>query len=143
MGLPESAPLQDDGFCFACGKDNPHGLGMRVEYGEQKASCRITLPRHFQGWSGIAHGGVVATLLDEIMAHAVIHFVGQAVTASMETRYRKPVPLGSDLLAEGWVDQLNRRVAIAKARVSLAKEDVTLAEGAAKFILRPEGGQGA
>lgn len=138
MGLVEGPPLGDDGYCFACGKDNPHGLGMRVEFAadDLAAFCRLSLKRRFQGWSGIAHGGVVATLLDEIMAHAVIKYVGQAMTTGMETRYRAPVPIGAELEIRGWVAESRSRLAQAKATVTLAATGQVLAEGAAKFILR-------
>lgn len=132
--------LRDDDYCFACGKQNPHGLQMRVQFDEdaQRAFCRIVLPRRFQGWSGMAHGGVTGTLLDEIMAHAVIHFLGQAVTASMETRYRAPVPLGKELLVQGWVKSQNRRLVQAQAELYLAGEEDKgrpLAQATARFML--------
>ena len=88
MSVPAGRKLNDDGYCFACGKNNPAGLAMKVEYTEDEARCRIVLERRFQGWQGIAHGGIVSTLLDEIMAHAVLKFVGSGVTASMEVRYK-------------------------------------------------------
>lgn len=128
--------MADDGFCFACGPHNPHGLGMKVEYRDQDqaAVCRISLAQHFQGWNVMAHGGVVSTLLDEVMAHAVIHFVGQAVTASQENRYRAPTPLGRELVASGWVAERRGRLVQTRARLELAQGGV-LAEAWAKFLL--------
>lgn len=131
-------PLDDDGFCFACGKNNPHGLGMKVEVfpEDQSAVCRIVLPRRYQGWAGIAHGGVVATLLDEIMAHAVVRHVGQGVTTGMETTFRAPVPLHQELLVRGWIAKDRGRMAITEATISLAEGGQTLAQATAKFLLR-------
>jgi acyl-coenzyme A thioesterase PaaI-like protein len=73
--------LSDDKYCFACGPLNPIGLRMEVSYRENKAICRLVLKREFQGWKNIVHGGVVATILDEIMAHAVMHYVGKEIQA--------------------------------------------------------------
>ncbi len=138
MSIWEQADLGDDGYCFACGKNNPHGLGMQVEYGDadQSASCRLSLARRFQGWSGIAHGGVVSTLMDEIMAHAVIRHVGQGLTTDMQTRYKAPVPLDQEITVRGWVAQANRRLATTQAEVRLADDGKLLAEAEARFILR-------
>ncbi|KMY67149.1 hypothetical protein AAU61_14620 [Desulfocarbo indianensis] len=140
MALWDQEPLGDDGYCFACGKNNPHGLQMRVVYEEadKSASCRLSLARRFQGWSGIAHGGVVATLMDEIMAHAVIRHVGQALTTDMQSRYRAPVPLDQELAVRGWVAEINRRLATTQAEVRLAEGGKLLAEAQARFLLRPE-----
>jgi acyl-coenzyme A thioesterase PaaI-like protein len=68
---------------------------MKVDYQDERqaATCRLSLERRFQGWTGIAHGGVVSTMMDEIMAHAVLKHVGQGVTADMQIRYKAPVPL--------------------------------------------------
>lgn len=43
MSILDNGELKDDQYCFACGQHNPHGLGMRVEYPEPEALCRITL----------------------------------------------------------------------------------------------------
>ena len=138
MGIWDQELLNDDGYCFACGKNNPHGLGMRVDYenSDQSAICSINLERRFQGWNGIAHGGVVSTLLDEIMAHAVIRHLGQGMTTDMQTRYRAPVPLGEEIIVKGWVDEANRRLATTKSEIRLAQGDKLLAEAQARFLLR-------
>jgi len=64
--------LRDDRRCFACGPDSEHGLKMTFEYGEGTARSRVVPRREFGGWSDIMHGGIVATLLDEAMAHAAL-----------------------------------------------------------------------
>jgi uncharacterized protein (TIGR00369 family) len=85
--------LKDSGRCFACGKDNPQGLKLEV----RKA------PDHFAGWQGIAHGGIVATILDELLAWACTNAGRNCVTAEMTVRYRKPVKTGSPLKGFGRV----------------------------------------
>lgn len=138
MGVWDQELLNDDGYCFACGKNNPHGLRMRVDYedGDQSATCSLSLGRRFQGWNGIAHGGVVSTLLDEIMAHAVMKHLGQGMTTDMQTRYRAPVPLGQQIRVRGWVDTSNRRLATTKAEIHLTDDGKLLAEAQARFLIR-------
>lgn len=129
--------LSDDGWCFACGKHNPHGLRMKVQFNEedQLAFCQISLAKGFQGWHGIAHGGVVATMMDEVMAHAVIHFKAQAVTGSMESRYRAPVPLDTQLMVTGWVSGGRGRLVQAQATVEILEDAKLLAEAKGSFLL--------
>ena len=135
MSILEGDKLDDDQYCFACGRKNPTGLGMKVDYPDSQAQCRITLEQRFQGWAGIAHGGITATLMDEIMAHAVIRYVGQGVTINANMRYRAPVPLDQELVVRGWVSDTNARRAKAEAQVELAEDGKVLAQAEAVFLL--------
>ena len=105
-----SPQLQDDRRCFACGPENPNGLHMQFEYSEGVASCTVVPGHAFAGWSNIMHGGVVATLLDEAMAHATLTTGERAVTARLEVRFRKAVPTGVPLVVEGRVTGRRGRV---------------------------------
>lgn len=105
-----SAPV-DDGRCFACGPENEIGLRLRFERsGEDGVRALATLRPEFQGWQGIAHGGVALALLDEAMAHAAGAAGHRGVTASMNARFRRPVPLGAPLDVEGRVKWTRRNV---------------------------------
>jgi len=108
--------LIDDHFCFVCGSNNPDGLRIRFEYPE-KGRCRtvFTPPRKFQGWHGILHGGIIATLLDEAFAHAAGGAErnvagGGAVTAEMTVHFKKPVKIGEPAFLEGRVVEDKGRV---------------------------------
>jgi uncharacterized protein (TIGR00369 family) len=100
--------LEDDHFCFACGERNPDGLRLKFTY-PAKGQCRAEFLAHrkYQGWRGILHGGIVATLLDEAIAHAVggpERGAGDyGVTAEMTVRYLKAVPIGQKVFLEGRV----------------------------------------
>ncbi len=134
----EAGQLKDDNGCFACGKDNPYGLKMQVTYTDSQARCSIKLPQQFQGWHDRAHGGVIYTLMDEIMAHAVIHFLGQAVTTSSQTTFRAPVPLNQELRVSGWISKRRSRGCVAEAKLESAHGGRLLAQASANFILAKE-----
>ena len=89
--------------CFACGKDNPHGMHLKFFFdeGHHRAWCRFKLPRKYQGPPGHAHGGIIATILDEAMGKVNKLRSAVALTSSMQVEYLKPVPLGKPLLVEG------------------------------------------
>jgi len=132
--------LADDRRCFACGPDNATGLRMTFEYGDGTATSRVMPSREFGGWSNIMHGGIVATLLDEAMAHAAIAAGERAVTARIEVRFRKAVPTDAPLVVEGKVH--GRRGRVMEIESTLCGEDGTLyAEGKARFLVEPTGAE--
>lgn len=126
----------DDGYCFACGPENPVGMHLQfVENPDGGVMCRTTLRKDFQGWQGIAHGGIALSLLDEAMAHAAAHAGHRGVTASIAARFRKPVPIGREVTILGRVGESRRNVLFLHARV-LDADGTVLLEGEGKFVSR-------
>ena len=92
--------------CFGCGDDNDAGLHLQFFVDEeQRVLCRVYLATRFQGPPGHAHGGIIATLLDEAMSKANRHRNITAMTRHMSIDYRCPVPLETDLVLEGWSEK--------------------------------------
>lgn len=105
-------------MCFICGLENPVGLKMRIYQTEPGViETTYTAPEHFQGYPGVLHGGIVASILDEISGRAHMGDPSQPrfmFTARLEVRYRKNIPVGQLLriigkagkskgkTAEGW-----------------------------------------
>ena len=90
-----------DHNCFACGGENPIGMRLHIVLGDGTASTTWTVGHDYVGWSDKAHGGIIATLLDEVMAWAPSSFDSWAVTAEMSVRYRSPASPGEELTATG------------------------------------------
>lgn len=74
-------------LCFACGEENPRGLHMHFRMESDKAIAEFTIPEYLQGFPGQAHGGVVATMLDEAMGWATY---GRVVWTMPESRAAVP-----------------------------------------------------
>jgi len=90
--------------CFACGTANPVGLKMQFYRLGNAVYSDIQLAQHFEGWENMAHGGIISTILDEIMSWAIICFRKTLfVTRKMELKYVRPVPLNTSLRARGRV----------------------------------------
>ena len=123
----------DDGRCFACGPDNPIGLHLHFAPEADGVVCRAALPAEMQGWKGIAHGGIAMALIDEAMAHAAGYAGHRGVTASVNIRFRKPVPLERELLITGRVASQRRNVVFTEAQVRDA-DGVLLVEADGKFV---------
>ena len=98
--LPNSA----DHNCFGCSPVNASGLQMKFFANRDTVISNITIPDHLCGWSNIAHGGVLTTVLDEIMSWAALHFLKRiTMTRSIRIEFIKPVYIRNLLKAEGRV----------------------------------------
>ena len=99
-----------DHNCFACGRGNPIGLHLEIELEDGQAHTTWTPGDDYAGWEQKVHGGLLATLLDEVMAWAPAADDAWAVTAEMNIRYRSPANPGERLTASGRVTSRRRRI---------------------------------
>ncbi len=125
----------DDGNCFACGPANPIGMHLHFDRDGEGVLARATLAAAFQGWRGIAHGGIVMALLDEAMAHAAGYAGHRGVTAAVSVRFRRPVPLEAPIEVRGRVTWQRRNVLGVVAEVADAAGTV-LAQAEGSFVSR-------
>ncbi len=93
--------MEIDRYCFACGKENPIGLKLNFEYTPEGVLANFMPVREFQGFVNILHGGVITTLMDEAMAHALIAKGYQGVTARLEVKFQKPVTMNEMVVIRG------------------------------------------
>jgi acyl-coenzyme A thioesterase PaaI-like protein len=121
--------------CFACGPDNPDGMHLRFRFDERagRAWCRFRLPLRFQGPPGHAHGGVIATILDEAMGKVNKLRSVIAVTKTMDVEYLKLVPLRRSLIVEGRERSVRGRKHVNVAQILNDKGEV-LARSRGLFI---------
>ena len=96
--------------CFACGELNEHGMRLVLHADEAGCWTELTLGPRFEGWDGVAHGGILCTVLDEVQAWAVIAHGGWGVTARMTVDFRRPVSIAGRIRAEGRVTEARRRL---------------------------------
>ena len=124
-------------YCFGCGRDNPDGMRLKFHYepARRRFVARFRLTRRYTGPPGHAHGGIVATLLDEAMGkvnklHGVV-----ALTRSMEVEYLRPVPLHQPLTVESHSVRVRGRRHLYAASILDAKgKGEVLARGRGTFI---------
>jgi uncharacterized protein (TIGR00369 family) len=121
--------------CFGCGPDNPDGLRLKFVLGQDGKSfiCRFRLSSRFVGPPGHAHGGIIATILDEAMGkvNKLRHVV--ALTREMKVEYLRPVPLANTLIAEGREKYVRGREHINVAEIR-TEDGHVLARSRGKFI---------
>jgi uncharacterized protein (TIGR00369 family) len=103
--------------CFVCGDANPDGLHIRFFSEVDQAIAEYTPPAKYQGYEKILHGGLTATLLDEIMAKAVLSKQRFAMTVELTVRYKKAIPIGEKLRLVGRVTRQEGRLLETAAEV--------------------------
>lgn len=107
-------------YCFACGKDNAHGLKLTFKHDEANSKVISTpvVAGKYDGWKGAAHGGIIATLLDEGMVYAALaQSKALVATAKMDIRFKKPVPTDKEIILEGEVLKSGKRLISAVSRI--------------------------
>ncbi len=93
--------IRNNHNCFGCGPTNPSGLHMTFYTDGKSLFSDIVIPDHMGGWKNFAHGGVISTILDEVMGWAAIYLLKRLVlTKSMAVDFLKPVYLGKPFRAE-------------------------------------------
>lgn len=121
----------NEGYCFGCGVNNPVGLKLKF-IRDGGALCAEYKPdKLFQGWPGLLHGGIVATLLDEVMSNVAYATGKTCLTASMELRQRQPVKIDETLVVTAWITRHRSKIIETAAKICL-KDGTVVAESTAK-----------
>jgi uncharacterized protein (TIGR00369 family) len=95
-------PHRQNDNCFGCSPNNPSGLQLRFFSNGEKLVSRLRVPKHLSGWDHIVHGGVIATMLDEIMGWAALHLLKKmTLTKAITVKFLKPVYVEEDIRIEG------------------------------------------
>ena len=110
-------------------------MHLHFEADGEGVLCRATLDAKYQGWRGVVHGGIAMALIDEAMAHAAGFAGHRGVTASVNVRFRKPVPVGEPILVRGRVTWHRRNVLGVEAQV-LNEAGTVLVQGEGSFVSR-------
>jgi acyl-coenzyme A thioesterase PaaI-like protein len=140
MPVPENVEVTfpNDGGCFGCSPTHPSGLNLRFRRrGEQVVMC-YTIADRFHGAPGIAHGGIVATILDEISCAAVTLTADRWVmTGELTVRYERPCPVEQPLdVVAAITDRTHPRYWVVEAELRHDGERIARSNG--KFFLRAD-----
>lgn len=116
--LPPPLPLPGEGTgalppnqpgSFGTGPENPAGLQLEYQRHGDVVRTTITVAERFAGAVGIVHGGIVATLLDDVMGAVISTVGGPAVTAQLDVTFLLPVVIDRPLQVEGWLADVEGR----------------------------------
>ena len=131
-------------MCFVCGLQNAAGLQLAFfedhDCDPKQVRAEILIPDKYQGYPGVAHGGILAAILDEVAGRAVLIDGGPDdlfITLKMELRYRQPTPTETPLTGIGWITR--SRGNRAEAHGELRLPDGTVSVEADLVVQRPPG----
>jgi uncharacterized protein (TIGR00369 family) len=127
--------FDDNQFCFVCGPRNPQGLKLEFRYDRNSGEVvsEVHFAEHFQGWHGVLHGGLISTVMDEIMIKAAAHNGYKCVTVELNVRFKNPAMLEKSFTVKGKVKEARKRLVFAEASMT-DSDNTTVATASGKFI---------
>jgi uncharacterized protein (TIGR00369 family) len=123
----------DDGYCFVCGPKNPIGLKLDFSFDGRSIKTEFIPQKEHQGYMNIVHGGIISTLLDEVMVKLAIELGMPAVTAQMNIRLRKALKVGEKIIISAEILENTKRLLVACAK-AITEDNVTIAEATGKLV---------
>ena len=124
--------------CFVCGRQNPVGLkAFFYEDEDGRVISHYTIPEPYNGYPGVAHGGVITALLDEAMGRTALRDGIWLMTGRLTTKFHRQTPTETPLVITAWVTRKRRRTYEVHGEIRL--EDGTLtAESDGLYFAIPE-----
>ena len=123
--------------CFVCGPGNPIGLNVRFRLDGDICRAEFTPRDEHVGYDGVTHGGIVFSLLDDVMANYIFLRGERCYTARADVRYRQPLPVGTPIRLEGRQTKRRGRLAVLEGRLIRIDDDSVVAESTASFMVEP------
>ena len=123
--------------CFVCGPGNSWGL--RVSFRLDGDVCRAEFTPNDEciGYEGVTHGGILFSLLDDVMANWVFLRGERCTTAKAEIRYRQPLPVGVRIDLEGRLLKRRGHIAMLEGKALRHDDGTLVAEAAGSFLVEP------
>jgi len=129
--------LPEHGWCFVCGTENPHSIGITMWVDDDGVmTSEFTLTDAQQGPPGYSHGGASAAILDETMG-LVVWAAGMKVAAvNLEINYHKPLPLNQPLTLEARITEKDDRKVFSSGEIRLPNGTVAVS-GRGIYVVAP------
>ncbi len=129
------ADAQRANRCFVCGTGNPIGLGVVFRADGETCRAEFTPDARHVGYDGVTHGGIIFSLLDDVMANWIWLRGEQCFTARADVRYRAQLPIGTPVRLESVLVKRKGRLAQLEGRVIVAATDAVVAEANGSFMI--------
>ena len=123
-----------DHACFGCGNDNPIGLHLHFAQTDDGVAAPYTPQPEHQGFDGIVHGGIIATVLDEAMAWATTSAGIWTVTAEMSVRFKHPLSVRESTTVAASVTENRGRVVATAGQLTRDHDGAVIATATATFV---------
>ncbi len=118
--------------CLGCGPENPANMGLALRLDGDRVRGCVRFDRRQEGAPGFAHGGAVATVLDDALGTMLMILRRPAVTANLNVNFRAPAFLGHDLEVEAWCERIDGRKLFLQGKIT--EDSAVIAGASALFI---------
>ena len=125
--------------CFVCGPGNPIGLNVRFRIEDDVCRAEFTPDSRHTGYRDVTHGGIVFSLLDDVMANWLWLQGIKSFTARADIRYRAELPIGTAVRLEGRCVKRKGRLAQMQGKVIVQADEAVVAEATGSFMIEPDG----
>ena len=123
--------------CFVCGPHNPIGLKVRFRLENEVCRAEFTPDARHMGYRDVTHGGIVFSLLDDVMANWLWLKGIAGFTAKADIRYRAELPVGAPVRLEGRCRKLRGRLAQMEGKLIRQDDGGLVAQANASFMIAP------
>lgn len=119
--------------CLLCGDKNPRSFGLNFEpHEENGVKTGFQGHEELQGYDGILHGGIIASLLDSAMTNCLFEKGIRAVTGDLQIRYKHSIPYDANVEIQAEV--IESRPPLYRMKSQIIKDNKTMARGTARFM---------
>ncbi len=133
----ESLAERTHSYCLMCGQDNPIGFHLDFKKNPQGLmKTRVSIPKTFQGYNGVVHGGILASLLDATMTRCLLDSDILAMTGDFKVRYKHPVPVQREV--EVRAAMVHKRKPLYEMKAELLLDGKVMAQATARFMDSPD-----
>ncbi len=124
--------------CFVCGPGNPIGLQVRFALVDEVCQAEFTPSEQHMGYHNVTHGGIIFSLLDDVMANWLWLQGIKCFTAKADIRYRGELPIGTPTRLEGRCLKRKGRLAQMEGKVIRQDTGAVVAEATGSFMIPPD-----
>ena len=133
--LPPINLRRESSGCFVCGPDNPIGLKVVFDIEDGKCIGEFVPKKEHAGFRNITHGGILFSLLDDVMANFLWLQGEQCFTARADIRYRDQLEVGQLVRLISWCEKRKGRLAQMRGEIVRLSDQVTVAEASGTLML--------
>ena len=133
--MSETETTYDGQSCFVCGPANPISLGVRFRLENDICKGEFTPSPNHCGWDGVTHGGIIFSVLDDVMANWIYLNGMKGYTAKCDVRFRNPLPTGCKALLEGTCITRRKKLVVLSGLITRADNELPIADCQASFML--------
>ena len=120
--------------CFVCGSANPYGLHVQFRLEGDLCLAEFTPDARHAGYDDVTHGGIVYSLLDDVMANGIWLRGERAYTARADIRYRQPLPIDVAVRLQGEISRRRGRLTETVGYMWRVDDGSLIAQASAQFM---------